>query len=187
MLKNNGETNIDTRNLLIKNLEELKYLYNCPNLYLYDYFTELRRRIDLAVAEKLVENEHLSISDDYIEMINRINTIEKDCNECILTNEFVYSYSKANSLHIIQLIEDEINNNNNQLKFDLNNLIDCVYEQAFNLKSILFNNQTIEFIEINGNLVDGLFRANKLETEFGKLLIVKNQFFDKRGLSFINK
>lgn len=174
---------MSTQEILKSDLEALKYLINYPNLYLYDYFSELRRSVDLAAAEKLLKsNDNLLLIDQYIDIIERINLFEKNCLQFIPTNEF-NSDIKADSIRIIQLIEFELDNSNT----DIHHIHDLIYEETYKLKNILFLNQTIEFIQENNSEVTNLFSLMDTNVSIGKLVIVKNQYFSTKGLSLVTK
>lgn len=164
-------------------LEALKYLTNFPNLYLYDYFSELRRSVDLAAAEKILElaHENLQLLDNYIDTIDKINSFERECLNQLSDNELA-SDVKANALCLIQLVENELNST-----CELQDMRDLIYEEAFRLKNILFLNQTIEFVQEQDSEVDNLFSQMDSNVSIGKLVIIKNQYFSTRGLSMITK
>ena len=183
----NEKNEIDLKRLLNNDLEDLKYLYTFPNLYLYDYFSELRRRVDLAAAEKLLnDSENSKLVDNYISLIDRINLFEHDCTHRLQKNEFD-SDLKANAARLTKSIEYELISQLNIEKATVNSYREMVYDEAFKLKKILLQNQTIEFIEVKESLVRNLFSKMDMNVTIGKLIIVKNQSFDKRGLSLITK
>ena len=173
------EKNVDLIRLLKNDLEDLKYLYTFPHLYLYDYFSELKRRVDLAAAEKLLnDSDNLQLVDNYISIIDRISSFERDCIHHFKSNELINSDLKVSASHLIESIENELKNN------QLNNMAtvisyrDSLYEEAFKWKKALFQNQTIEFIQIKDSLVRNLFTKMDMNVTIGKLIIVKNQIFD---------
>lgn len=58
--------------------------------------------------------------------------------------------------------------------------------QIKKLETLLFQNQTILFLEKKDcNLID-LFTKMDMTTSFGKLIIIKNKFFSKSDLKFLN-
>lgn len=171
----------NTKNLLRNDLEALRYLNNYPNLYLYDYFSDLRRQVDLAAAMKLLKAENIPLIDNYMNIIDKINSFENECTKRLVNDEFSDEI-KASSLRIIESIEYEFKTTDN-----LQDIKDSIYDEAYKLKRILFSNQTIEFIQKDDCLIKNWFSEMNMDISVGKLLIINNQFFDKKGLSLITK
>jgi len=64
--------------------DDSKQLLNFPNLYLANYFSELKNSVDKNLALKLIMNEHDSNKKDklkqiWIQMIEKINKFEAEC------------------------------------------------------------------------------------------------------------
>lgn len=171
----------NTSNLLRNDLEALRYLNNYPNLYLYDYFSDLRRQVDLAAAMKLLKAENIPLIDNYMNIIDKINSFEDECTKRLVNDEFSDEI-KASSLRIIESIEYEFKTTDN-----LQDIKDSIYDEAYKLKKILFSNQTIEFIQKDDCLIKNWFSEMNMDISVGKLLIINSQFFDKKGLSLITK
>jgi hypothetical protein len=57
---------------IISNLEELKTIQKDPYLYLYNYFNDLKRNVDIEFTLKTVE------LDKYMEIIDSIEFIEEN-------------------------------------------------------------------------------------------------------------
>lgn len=171
----------NTSNLLRNDLEALRYLNNYPNLYLYDYFSDLRRQVDLAAAMKLLKAENIPLIDNYMNIIDKINSFEDECTKRLVNDEFSDEI-KASSLRIIESIEYEFKTTDN-----LQDIKDSIYDEAYKLKKILFSNQTIEFIQKDDCLIKNWFSDINMDISVGKLLIINSQFFDKKGLSLITK
>ena len=71
-------------------LNRLKILIEIPNLYINDYFFEIRNEIDSAVVEKLIkENNQVneSLIKNWIQMIDMVHLIESECLENIKKNK----------------------------------------------------------------------------------------------------
>jgi hypothetical protein len=118
-------------NEIINQIDELKQMQQFPRYFLSKYFEELKTQVDLKYALKLDEK------DKYLEIINKIKSIEQD------------AYNKWSSKHIntyddeIKLIEDKLNN-------DLNNVTDIIKligEVKYKIEKIIFSNKTILFID----------------------------------------
>jgi len=170
---------------MVKSWQYLETLHS--RLYLYDYFSELRRRVDLAAAEKLLnDSENSKLVENYISLIDRISLFERDCMRHLENNELDCDL-KANAARLVESIEYELRSQLNIEKATVNLYRAMVYDQSFELRKILFQNQTIEFIEVKESLVRNLFIKMDMNVTIGKLILVKNQSFDKRGLSLITK
>ena len=78
-----------TKEKIFNDLNELKDALEFPNLYMANYFNDLRNDVDKAFAPKQLEFLHdqekkKQIDDLWQQMINRIDTFEKNCkiNSC---------------------------------------------------------------------------------------------------------
>ncbi len=111
---------------------------------------------------------------------------ERDCMRHLENNELDCDL-KANAARLVESIEYELRSQLNIEKATVNLYRAMVYDQSFELRKILFQNQTIEFIEVKESLVRNLFIKMDMNVTIGKLILVKNQSFDKRGLSLITK
>ena len=85
---------------LTSDLNKLKQICQIPKLYLANYFSDLRRDIDLEFAKKLQINNHeLSIWNN---MIEKINSFEQECILNINLNakqqEFIQTLDSINVL-----------------------------------------------------------------------------------------
>ena len=78
-----------TKEKFLKDLNELKDALEYPKLFMANYFNDLRNDVDIAFAPKQLEFLHdqekkKQIDDLWQQMINRIDTFEKNCkiNSC---------------------------------------------------------------------------------------------------------
>ena len=137
---------------IIKNYDELKSMCLKSNqrLYLADFFIDLKAQVDL-VFEKLIKNNDETISNNYIEIINKIELFEQNC----------YKQAKTISHDQIKFIQKRIesSNNNNNILDDTNydEINELIEIQLYKLEKMLFNNKTIYFINNNNNNINKNF------------------------------
>lgn len=164
------------------NLDNLKSLFTCKRLYLAEYFLELRNQIDLKVNKiiELNETNREEITKNWLQIIEFINSYEKQCFKTCSNNKF----SNEITLQVntaIELIESKINNSNIDLDDETFELItdqidDHIYENILKLERIIFLNKTIFYLE-----------STDIEPSFGKLIFVINDHFGTKGTQFIIK
>ena len=105
---------------LNKDLDELKTLFQLPRLYMSNFFSDLKRDIDLAsvkhaAAANLNNNNNDNLEQTnllkkaWTDIIQRVDTFESECFNLLRTNKF--SSEITNELNeTIKLIEDKLNN-----------------------------------------------------------------------------
>jgi hypothetical protein len=107
--------------------KELKLMQKHPKFYLANFFSDLKRQVDLTFALKLNEKKK------YIEIISKIESFEQEC----------YNIKPFDTFNNeIQSIEQQILNNNNN-----NNKIDDI---KYKIERKLFNNKSILFMKDYG-------------------------------------
>jgi Leucine-rich repeat (LRR) protein len=141
--------------------EELKIMQKHPNLYLANYFSDLKHDVDLRFFEKEDENSK------YIEIITKIEQIEQD----------YYNRSKS-----FNTFDQEINS---LVELDVESIDDLKYK----IEEKLFQKKTILFIEDFGKekktflliLTNGYLRKSKLDNFY--------EYFNKESLvaDFLHK
>lgn len=158
---------------IIKNYDELKSMCLKSNqkLYLADFFIDLKAQVDLAFV-KLIKNNDETISNNYIEIINKIELFEQIC----------YKQAKTISHDQIQFIQKRIessNNNNKNILDDTNydEINELIEIQLYKLEKMLFNNKTIYFINNNNN-------SNSIDKNF--LIIINDEYIRKKILDNSN-
>lgn len=112
-----------------KNFDELKSIFYNPRLYLADYFIDLRSQVDLFFCLKR------NMANDWLEIIERINSFEKE------------TYNSVSLIQIflsnMQLIEIKLKS----IDSDHIKIIQQIKELKQNIEKILFSNKTIAFIK----------------------------------------
>ncbi len=122
---------------LIQALENLKTIFEVPKLFICNYFNELRNRIDLSAIRFIMskrkllnENEDAEkhklemkqINENWIMMIHKIMTLEKECYQNYTDFSSIYNHEVKEA---IKLIENQLTNDLN----DLNKLEELIYDQ----------------------------------------------------------
>ena len=112
-----------------KNFDELKSIFYNPKLFLADYFIDLRTQVDLVFCLKR------NMANEWLEIIERINSFEKK------------TYNNTSLIQIflsnMQLIEIKLKS----IDSDHIKIIQQIKEIKYNIEKILFSNKTIAFIK----------------------------------------
>lgn len=192
-----------TINSLQSDLEDLQSLYQTPRLNLNNYFISLRSEIDLAVAKqstiKTTNDIIKQLNDNYIKMIDLVNGYEQECFKKRHKNTFKPNESKQ-ALEAIQFIKEKIdyliikereqdeNQADNDEDFSLNiiEIENLIYDETFNLEKIILLNKTMIFLDESCK-VENLFNKMDYLCTAGKLLVIQNEYFGKRGLNLISE
>jgi hypothetical protein len=134
--------------ILNEKLEKLINDINCvkhqPDLFIYDYFAELRRKIDLHREKLKYEIDQISM-----EMIEKLKILEKECNSNLREN--IDLINDARKIQTNELIIDELRipNLNEKKLNDLCEKINTnlIENEAFleYLKNKLLNESSINF------------------------------------------
>ena len=181
-------------------LKELEELYQTPILYLSNHFNNLRREINIAETEQASTKKEIETSnklnDNFIKMINKVNEFEQECLKLKDQNILKLNETKE-TVKAIQLIKEKINYLSvKELKQDENNedfssyildIEDLIYDATVYLERTLFLNKTMVFLEEKTNKVDKLFSQMDNSSSAGKLLLITNEYFGKRGLTLITR
>ena len=162
-------------------IESLKRAFESPLSYLFDYFKSLSSKIDLA-AETCKNN--LDINDLKYKKINEIRTnminqIQSYENECYLNlkkdTDFIQAIKKGFDLIELKLKEFELNFRSERFIDKFNQLIENV---ILKLHRKLFLKKTFLFVQ----------KCNGFEdNNFGKLIIVSNDYLSENCLDYINE
>lgn len=177
-------------NRLNKDLDALKSLFQLPRLYLSDFFTDLKRDIDLAVMQHGLNinrdntEQHNTLSKVWVSMVDRVCQFENECYQKCRLNKFNPNVNKELS-ETITLIETKLQNLTT--KEDAKEINELIYDNVYQLEKIIFINKTITFVDKKICKLCELFNEMDVKITFGKLLIVNNQYFGKRGLNFLTK
>ena len=149
----------------LKDLNELKDALEFPNLYMANYFNDLRNDVDKAIAPKQLEFLHdqekkKQIDDLWQQMINRIDTFEKNC-----TVESCNFESNKKRINEIEAILNTVNLGEAQYMIE---------EEEIKLLQDLFQNKSILFIETNMQVESKLIE--------GSLVILNNTYISKKSI-----
>lgn len=174
MAENNFK--IDINSNLREEYERLKSMFQCPRLFLSNYFTDLKAEIDSAYALKESEliTDKTLLNKNWIETIKRVEAFEAECFKAKKKNEFNKEFQQA-VLQTIAQIED-----------DLTKGQDLIAECISKIEKELFMNKTITFLDESKTELD-IFDELDLDASVGKLLIVNNQYFSSNELKLIKQ
>ena len=192
---------METLSDLKKNSEQLKSLLESPKMgiiYLADWFSELRSSIDMEFVKRDISCTDISLKsklkENWTKIISRVDLLEKECikNQKKVKNYEITQETTAN----LQLIDNELkiltdllslNAINEKYQQEIFELDDLIYIERLRIEQALFLNKTIIFFnEINchdNNLIA------KLDSELavGKLLLISNEYFGKKGVDFLKR
>ena len=123
---------------LIEALDNLKTIFEVPKLFVYNYFNELRNRIDLSAIRFIINKRKLfnemdadadkhrlemkQINGNWIMMIHKLMVLEQECYQNYTNLGLTYNNEVRET---IKLIENQLTN---ELK-DLNKLEELIYDQ----------------------------------------------------------
>lgn len=171
-------------------LEQLKFIFECPRLFICNYFNDLRSKIDLAFVKKMFYLNDKSIkqklNENWTKMIDLIDSIEMRL--MLLsktTNKFnsVFSQEISKKIEFIEKLikQTAVINKTNEFK-DIDYLIS---EQIFKIEKFLLQNQTLVFINETNCKINNLF--NKMNSQYspGKLIFIKNEYFSVESIQYL--
>ena len=156
---------------LLKELEHLKDKIELPELYLANYFTELRSKVDEECLTKQIQYENdeekkLKLNKIWKELIDRIDSFEKQ----LIENQINFDQQ---TLERHDSIKTKLSNN--ELEIDLETIKKEINDIETNYLAELFQNKTIDFalqcvdkIEKNKNSKDNLIN--------GKIIVLNDVF-----------
>jgi hypothetical protein len=134
---------------LTDELEAFKSMFQFPKLYLSNFFSELRNKIDVTFLTKISNELDFVVKDDlnenWIEMIDHLNSFETECSSSQRTNKFNIQITKETNIEV-KKIEDLLADFK-QESYDL--IQEMINEQSFKIKKLLFLNKTIVFFGEN--------------------------------------
>jgi hypothetical protein len=141
-----------------KDLDHLKWLVEVPKLFLNDYFSELRREVDLAFVKKISLHEEFKndLSNTWKEIIAKCDSLEQEC----LRKLTLSSLDEIKEL--IALIEQKQLNNNNDHDHNMESINDLILKGVHKFEALVFLNKTIFFKE-NLNYYVSRTTAGRLE------------------------
>jgi Leucine-rich repeat (LRR) protein len=158
-----------------------------PRLHLLNFFDNLKFKVNKAFTHKSLNaignsktkselNKHL------IEVLYRISEIEKEC----FTRQSTDQLPDQISIEInksFELIDDTLSKLKIYNENDYEHLETLINQVKFKIKSILFNRNTILFIDEQSNFIKELNSENLA----GKLLIIHNCILSNRYIDYLEK
>lgn len=158
--------------------ENLKLILRSPRQYIGNYFNGFRHEIDILFMQRILVETNAKtkakLNRNWIEIIHRVDAFELKCLKHQATNQFndFLAYKANEKLKLVEL----------KLTSDNRELLKVIQEEIFKLERVIFLNRTIFFIDrIHFSNFDSFKRMNA-ETTVGKLIICKNEYFDKQSL-----
>lgn len=166
-------------NELRQDLDAFLSVYQFPKFYLSNYFSELRNKIDVSFFNKNSQETDYEIknelNENWIQMIEKINSYERLCTNCQRTNKFDMQTTKETNQEI-NLIESKLAN----FKLDsFDEIKELICELNTRIKRIIFQSKTIVFLESQKYLNSFLFRKLNNKTTTGILLFILDEYIDE--------
>lgn len=157
---------------MFKDLEELKNVAELPNLYLADYFNEVRNDMDKEIVSKQMklhddDKKVKQLNELWQKMIAEIDQFEKQC----IKNKIDLN----TNIQRINSIGEMLSNNKEQV--DLEQIKETIEKEEISLMQTLFQNKTIYFFNVKDFLEE-----SKRELIDGKLVILNDEAIRKKAL-----
>jgi len=168
-----------TKEKLLNNLAKLNTIIELPNLYLSDYFCNLRNKVDRECALKQQELQNdkekkNDIDELWKQMISKIDSFEKNC----IRKTYDLDVNK------IRINEIEETLNSEQL-IDLKKVKDEIEKEEINLLQNLFQNKSIFFRKYSHEIQLSI-ENNKIVVQpkiiDGQLIILFDEFIHQRKI-----
>lgn len=161
-------------------LNQLKEITNHPDLYLDDYFNNLKNTVDLSAENLLLKisqtNENPNeyhINNQRLSIIKRIDLFKKEClNALNKRDQSVSAYSKLTIPNIEKRIE--IYERNLKLGFHNNDISNDIRKEIYKFKKDIFMNKTIIFDESTAGI-----------TSFGRLILIHGIYLNENDQKLI--
>lgn len=173
---------------LDEELERFKLLFECPRLYISDYFYDLKTEIDSAFAIKQSTTTDKNVlNSNWDKIIKKVESYETECLRVRKTNKFDEEFHNYN-IEAIKLLNSKLTDlkqgeqqeNNAQM---IKNLIN---ENINKLEKNIFLNKTMMFLN-ESNCIIEIFDKLDYMTSAGKLVFITNEYFNKRNMQLIKK
>ena len=174
---NSDENNF---NKFRNNLDKLKTIVQEPRSYISNYFTDLRSQVDLSFSTKdLIDNDEnniIALNENWLQIIKKIMSYEKECLYRIKTNH--HNLSDLNKK--IELFEKKILENKETIYESINDEINSIENKLFLNKTFIFLD------EISCENFNLLYKMNKNKTA-GKLVIILDQYINQSQVNLLKK
>jgi hypothetical protein len=185
-------------------IEKFRNIIQSPEMHLHEYFSEMKFKIDILfdplIVECQSETKKNKLTDNWLEIIDRIKLFEYECMTCHSMNRFEFNIEQFDALEtklneFLILVESKLveyqdenklsdlplQRQGNEVVFNFTKQIDKI---QFDLDKSLFLNKTIVFLERDANLDKEVFFIKMDSTETaGKLLIISNIFFSTNEIN----
>ena len=157
---------------MLKDLEELKNIAELTNLYLADYFNEVRNDMDKEIVSKQIklhddDKKVKQLNELWQKMIAETDQFEKQC----IKNKIDLN----TNIQRINSIEEMLSNNKEPV--DLEQIKETIEKEEISLMQTLFQNKTIYFFNVKDFLEE-----SKRELIDGKLVLLNDETIRKKAL-----
>jgi len=184
-------------NELISEFERLKSIFECPRLYICNHFNELRCQVDLSFCQKLntTTNEKMKnqlrteLNESWTEIIKSIDTFETKCLRHKPSNKFntILSQEIIQKIKFIDRIIKQLSLNLEDQSTQIKYVCNLVYDEIFKIEKIIFLNQTLMFLDETKCKIKNLFNKFTSKSSAGKLLVIRNEYFGKKSIDYLQK
>ncbi len=163
-----------TKEELLYDLDKLNRITEFPNLYLADYFNDVRNKIDKECATKQEELKNVTekkkeLDELWQKMITKIDTFEKNCIRKIYDLDAI-------KIRIKEI--EKILNNDKLIHFE--NVQDLIEKEEINLLQKLFQNKSILFRKHSNDDKDEVQSENKIID--GQLIVLVDEFISQKSI-----
>lgn len=159
-------------------IEEFKFTFKCPKLFISNYFSKTRTEVDISAEKLLGLNVNSTqiydkINNNRIAIINEINSFEEECLLNLKKNS-IKDKSLVDDLNeSIKVIDNELDN-----KYDIKKHANYVFRQYNKLKTHLFLNKGLIFTQ---RLTNDSFKSDN--TWFGILILI-DDYLDEYQIDY---
>jgi len=163
-----------TKEELLYDLDKLNRITEFPNLYLADYFNDVRNKIDKECATKQEELKNVTekkkeLDELWQKMITKIDKFEKNCIRKIYDLDAI-------KIRIKEI--EKILNNDKLIHFE--NVQDQIEKEEINLLQKLFQNKSILFRKHSNDDKDEVQSQNKIID--GQLIVLVDEFISQKSI-----
>ena len=144
-------------------LEEIKYIFKNPRIYLTTFFSDLLHEVDLECEKHFQKTKSNSTLEAQITITNKLNQFEQSCLQRFPTNNFQNETFQNEFAELMSAIDAQN---------DLQLLDEMIYECLIKIEQEIFLNKGVVFLPGESFLVN--------ELNFGICVFVKDEFIGKR-------
>lgn len=188
-------------------------MYQKPRLFISNYFKFLRTEIDAALEKhsKILTTPDIKseLKENHTKLIEKVNSYEAECLKRQPNDSFEKSLNEETKQIIvaakkgIEFLADAVKQGKGEPTFDVNgdpeedtnefsddiqDIEDLIYDQMLILERTLLINRTLLFLEEESSIASAVKVFSKMNylTTVGKLFIITNEYFGKRGLNSLS-